>query len=227
MQQQSCNSIFVHCDDVPDFSGYTLVLPAVSIGNVPQLTVDLLISTLAPKRVGFLHDRALLPVFGCDAYSESGHNSTTSADVYMCEEKQLAIIQQRSPAIKSQRRHLADRMTEWITAANFGSVVLLTSSDANNSGDNTMLANSASLRYVGNQHQDITNNFAQFGWQPWAPVSSSAPYLMAEERARLEKQRVTGGGLTRSLYDACEEKTIPLVTLVSGRGAQWDFKGFV
>ena len=46
----------------------TIVLqPSVSVGNVPQLTVDLILNTLKLERVGWINDDSLLPVVGNDA----------------------------------------------------------------------------------------------------------------------------------------------------------------
>eukprot|EP01134_Creolimax_fragrantissima_P000679 CFRG0679T1 len=207
--------MFVSSVSQTDFSGCTLVIPAVSLGNVPQLAIDLIINTLRPQRVGHIHDRSLLPVFGCDAFDAHGNKSMTSADVYLCATNKLAIIQQRSPVIKSQRKEFTDRLGEWIISAGFSSVILLTSSNANNSGDNTMLANSASLRYVINSHATVkADKFTELGWKQWVPMSSSAPYLHPGETSRIEKQRVAGGGLTKSVYNMSERANIPLSTLI-------------
>lgn len=42
--------------------------PALSIGNVGQLAVDLLVSSTGAERVGYLDDPNLLPCVGNDAY---------------------------------------------------------------------------------------------------------------------------------------------------------------
>ena len=42
--------------------------PALSIGNVGQLAVDLLISSLRTERIGYLDDPYVLPCVGNDAY---------------------------------------------------------------------------------------------------------------------------------------------------------------
>ena len=46
--------------------------PAVSIGNVGQLTIDLLIYNLDLKRVGYLYDSSILPLVGNDPFTSSG-----------------------------------------------------------------------------------------------------------------------------------------------------------
>ena len=45
--------------------------PSVSVGNVAQLAVDLLISSLRLSRVGWLRDPALLPLVGNDAFDHT------------------------------------------------------------------------------------------------------------------------------------------------------------
>ena len=51
--------------------------PAVSIGNVGQLAVDLLVHTLKLTRVGVLDSQYVLPSVGNDAYTESGTGGCT------------------------------------------------------------------------------------------------------------------------------------------------------
>ncbi|KAH1073263.1 hypothetical protein J1N35_025591 [Gossypium stocksii] len=46
----------------------TLLLPALSIGNVGQLAVDLLVSSMKAERIGYLDDPFVLPCVGNDAY---------------------------------------------------------------------------------------------------------------------------------------------------------------
>lgn len=49
---------------VPEFKGSTLVIPSVSIGNVPQLAVDLIIATLNVPLVGYMTSPYLVPCAG-------------------------------------------------------------------------------------------------------------------------------------------------------------------
>ena len=49
---------------VPEFKGSTLIIPSVSIGNVPQLAVDLLIATLKVPLVGYMSSPYLVPCAG-------------------------------------------------------------------------------------------------------------------------------------------------------------------
>ena len=48
----------------PEFKSSTLILPSISIGNVPQLAVDLLITTLGLPLVGYMTSPYLVPCAG-------------------------------------------------------------------------------------------------------------------------------------------------------------------
>jgi hypothetical protein len=48
----------------PEFTSSTLILPSISIGNVPQLAIDLLITTLELPLVGYMTSPFLVPCAG-------------------------------------------------------------------------------------------------------------------------------------------------------------------
>lgn len=63
--------------------------PCVSVGNVPQLSVDLFINTLKLSRVGYLEDESLVPVIGNDAFDHTGpsgyvHTSAEGRAEFLC-----------------------------------------------------------------------------------------------------------------------------------------------
>lgn len=88
--------------NVKDFKGYKLVVvsscyafthcvvsacscvattqPCVSVGNVAQLTSDLLITTLKMKCVGYLYDQCLLPLVCQSAFDHNSGVLSTSAE---------------------------------------------------------------------------------------------------------------------------------------------------
>ena len=55
---------------------YVFFKPAVSIGNVGQLTVDLVVSAISPngRHIGYLYDSSILPVVGNDAFTQSAES---------------------------------------------------------------------------------------------------------------------------------------------------------
>ena len=49
--------------------------PVVSVGNVAQLALDLIISTLDMERFGYLYHEALVPVVGNDPFEDTNKMS--------------------------------------------------------------------------------------------------------------------------------------------------------
>ncbi|RKP24845.1 hypothetical protein SYNPS1DRAFT_29408 [Syncephalis pseudoplumigaleata] len=73
--------------------------PAVSIGGVPQLAVDLLITTLRLKRVGHLNDPNVLPVACVDPCAVGETGITTALEVLQSDDGKITVVQQRSPEL--------------------------------------------------------------------------------------------------------------------------------
>jgi PAC2 family len=48
----------------PEFKSSIVIIPSISVGNVPQLTIDLLITTLNIPLVGYLTSPYLVPCAG-------------------------------------------------------------------------------------------------------------------------------------------------------------------
>ncbi|SNX86643.1 related to ADD66 - protein involved in 20S proteasome assembly [Melanopsichium pennsylvanicum] len=116
----------------PLFHNQTLILPAVSIGSVPQLAVDLL---LHHKELQLTKVATLDPSF-CFAFvgpSDStshhhDHDLTTPLEVYS--NGTLTVIQQRSPVFKSREIDYISALTNWILTSQFKQILWLTSIDA-------------------------------------------------------------------------------------------------
>lgn len=91
------------------------------MGNVGQLAADLLAETLRLPLVGHLDSQHLLPCVGVDAFGPIG-TIHLSLDVMADAERQLAIVQQRAPAIIGCQRIFAEALAEWLQRAEFAEV---------------------------------------------------------------------------------------------------------
>jgi proteasome assembly chaperone 2 len=63
---------------LPPFKSSTLLIPSISIGNVPQLALDLLITTLKIPLVGYLTSPYLVP---CAGTREGAFNPFTGGGI--------------------------------------------------------------------------------------------------------------------------------------------------
>ncbi|KAK9729042.1 PAC2 family [Popillia japonica] len=68
----------------------------VSVGNVGQLTVDLIITTLNLKKVASIWHPAIIPFIGGDPYQVEVDNPCTACELYTSEALKIAVIQLRS-----------------------------------------------------------------------------------------------------------------------------------
>lgn len=113
--------------DLPEglqISGYTLILPSVSVGNVGQLSVDLLISTLGMRRTGRIFDTSFIPLVGADPYDENSEDICTSVDFYVSDEKKLVALQIRSPLVNKPSKFFYD-ILNFVTDHKISKVIIV------------------------------------------------------------------------------------------------------
>ena len=89
---------------IPDeinLENYTLILPSVAVGNVGQLCIDLLISSLDMYKIGSLWNSMFLPICGLDPYNKNSTSLCTTADFYLGRCHNIILLQLRSPYVGS------------------------------------------------------------------------------------------------------------------------------
>ncbi|XP_045596145.2 proteasome assembly chaperone 2 [Procambarus clarkii] len=141
--------IFIPHDKKLDRSltGYTLIMPSVSVGNVGQLAVDILITNLSTEKIGLIHHPAIYPLVGGDPYDPNSNDVVTSADLHLVHELPLVIMQIRAPLIKGERPKFLSELSAWCKSAGIQDIVLLASCNAYERWENNQLTGSQ-LRYL-------------------------------------------------------------------------------
>ncbi|KAI5965311.1 uncharacterized protein KGF55_001532 [Candida pseudojiufengensis] len=118
----------------------TLILPTISIGNLPQLTVDLLINNFNFVKIGYLNDLYLYPFASpIDYVSNPIEGISHAIEVYYSKDLNLTVVQQRSPIIPSYTTPFINEVIVPFIQ-NFKQVIVLNSADSGliesvNSGD--------------------------------------------------------------------------------------------
>ncbi|XP_010466023.1 PREDICTED: proteasome assembly chaperone 2-like [Camelina sativa] len=108
----------------------TLILPALSIGNVGQLAVDLLVSSTDADRVGYLDDTNLLPCVGNDAYGPLPCGEIAlPLEVYESSSTATTLAQQRSPVAKGMMINFAENIANFAASSGKKHVIVLSSLD--------------------------------------------------------------------------------------------------
>ncbi|XP_029022827.1 proteasome assembly chaperone 2 [Betta splendens] len=198
----------------PSFKDFTLVMPAVAVGNVGQLAVDLIVSTLHMSTVGHIHTDCLIPMAGnnpyptCKGDAEEMH---TPAEVYTAPELKLAVLQIRAPIIQNKSKRFRQLIVSWIKASGFSRTVVLSSSHAYQRDDKQLQG--APLRYLLTPSllKVSAEALKELGWREMERVAAFPGLTDANAEPRLY---IPGGGITKGLYtDSCAED-LPLAVLL-------------
>nr|XP_022312143.1 proteasome assembly chaperone 2-like [Crassostrea virginica] len=196
------------------FEGYTLVLPAVSVGNVGQLAADLLISTMWLDRCGFIYHDSILPLVGNDPYAHPEADVckvVTACEVYESKLHQLVIIQQRAPFVKGKMASYRRWLISWIKENKFEKVAILSSMHAHERLD--IQLQGSQFRYIATPDLEAEHK-ERFSHEAlnWTPL---------EDRTSLEDLHSTesplylpGGGIAKSLFEECSKENIPTIVLL-------------
>jgi len=106
----------------------TVFAPSLSIGNVGQLAVDVLISSGKMVLAGYLDTDLVVPVSGPNAYG--GATPVAPLEVYVSPSSPLAAIQQRSPIVKGKTAVYAAHLLSLLSSARVDALVWLHSHDS-------------------------------------------------------------------------------------------------
>lgn len=115
-----------------NLKGSTLIIPAVSIGNVSQLASDLLLHNLKFKRIGHLEDDYLYPFASPVDYVDTPIDGiSTGLEIHYSKQYNLTLILQRSPIIPSfTANFVKEIIIPFIHNHEFDQVLILDSSDS-------------------------------------------------------------------------------------------------
>ncbi|KAJ3159725.1 Proteasome assembly chaperone 2 [Geranomyces michiganensis] len=188
-----------------NLSRYPLQPAPNSLGNLGQLTVDVLISSLGLTRIGFLSSDLVLPVCGTEEYGTPGERPNelhTNFEVYGSPEganPPIVAIQLRAPVTAKRGVEFSVQLHRWIEQAAFASVIVLAGADAGRRMDREIVGNQlcALASAVANP---LTSRLAELGIATLdSPPSGERPIPPP------------GGGLARFLLTEFDKSSIPMM----------------
>uniref|UniRef100_A0A8C3X5A7 Proteasome assembly chaperone 2 n=1 Tax=Catagonus wagneri TaxID=51154 RepID=A0A8C3X5A7_9CETA len=205
--------MFIPCgDSAPDLAGFTFLMPAVSVGNVGQLAIDLIISTLNMCKIGYFYTDCLVPMVGNNPYATAEEDSTElsiNAEVYALPSKKLVALQLRSIFIKYKSKSFCEKLLSWVKSSDCAKVVVLSSSHSYQRND--LQLRSTPFRYLltPSIQKSVQNKIQSLNWEemeksPCIPEIDDSEFCV----------RVPGGGITKTLYDKGCSKGIPMAVLL-------------
>ncbi|XP_036923517.1 proteasome assembly chaperone 2 isoform X2 [Sturnira hondurensis] len=192
--------MFVPCgESVFNLEGFTLLMPAVSVGNVGQLAIDLIISTLNMSKIGYFYTDCLVPMVGNNPYATSEENSTElsiNAEVYSLPSKKLVALQLRSIFIKYKSKAFCEKLLSWVKSINCAKVIVLSSSHSYHRNDLQLCSTPFRYLLTPSMQKNVQNKIKSLNWEemersPCIPEIHDSEFCI----------RVPGGGITKTLYD--------------------------
>nr|XP_020647405.1 proteasome assembly chaperone 2 isoform X3 [Pogona vitticeps] len=206
--------MFVACQGraPPDLKGFTLLMPAVSVGNVGQLAVDLVICTLGMSKIGYFYTDCLVPMIGNNPYATTEENAAElciNSEVYSVPSKKLVVLQIRSPFIKNKYRTFCQKLLSWVKICGFAKIAVLSSSYAYRCNDQQL--HGTSLRYLLSPAIEKTcgSIMEKLSGRELERVAAF-PGVNDDEKVF----HIPGGGITKVLFTESCSKGIPMAVLL-------------
>ncbi|KAG8180822.1 hypothetical protein JTE90_005909 [Oedothorax gibbosus] len=181
---------------------YTLILPSISVGNVGQLAVDLLLNNLEVKPVAYVHHPCFLPIVGADPFDPQSTRMATSCQLFECKDKQLAILQNRSPLIPGKVAEYRTFLVNFIKEQKIKRTVLLCSSFSQFFTIEDIRG--VPMHYLSSSSLS-SEEFSSFNWKKFSLPDKVDPN---------ETVPIPGGGIAKSFLEDCEREGIPLAVLI-------------
>ncbi|XP_046356589.1 proteasome assembly chaperone 2-like [Haliotis rufescens] len=210
--------MFVSADDKKrNWEDFTFILPCVSVGNVGQLTADLVISTLWMERVGYIYHDSILPMVGNNPFAHHDANIcklTTSCEVYENESNKLVVLQQRSPFVKGKKKKFMTWLAEWTRLQKFRQVIILTSSYSEERLD--VQLQGSQFRFVPSESMDrkCGDLFrTTLGWQELERRATPTE-LTIDGSSQQKLLYMPGSGIAKQLFENLKMDTSVVVMMM-------------
>jgi len=185
-----------------------LILPAISVGNVGQLAVDLLITNLNLKYFGRVngHD-CTLPIVGSDPFGDD--HLCTSLTAYHSDDLHVLLFQQRSDFLREKKKEYLTRLLSWLKESRFRAVFILTSVFAYERTDAEMAMNP--LQFRSTSAGDKYLKESKIRLEDCGASKVQWPATTGVEDGADRRRLLPGSGIAQALYENCEKADLPLI----------------
>ncbi|KAF8737391.1 hypothetical protein AX14_012891 [Amanita brunnescens Koide BX004] len=202
--------VYPHPERNSSIAGKILVIPIVSVANVSQLAVDLLIASLSLKYVATLDPSYFIPVIG--GRDDGVPGITTPFELYTNDIVNVAVIQQRSPVLKSRKQEFADSLVAFIKTSGVSAVLFLSGVDVSDRTDSQMFTPTYKIQPPGSEL--ATSALKKINALP-IPTYSSPVSQHPRAGDDTSIPFIPGGGLTRRILSSLPKNwSIPTATLL-------------
>ncbi|KAI8892446.1 hypothetical protein BC833DRAFT_365604 [Globomyces pollinis-pini] len=150
-----------------------------SVAFLPQLSIDLLINSLAFNCVGSLLSPFITPLVGSLVYDHIPDHLHTAAELYQSDKcPGVSLLQFRSNIIKGSSVAFSDDFTKWFNQSNFSSMCILASLDATRRNDRQLATSKLRYRFTNNISETLKKSIKEIGLLELEdyPIDTFNPY---------------------------------------------------
>jgi len=210
-------------DALKDCKGWLFILPAVSIGNVGQIAIDLLISTAKLKKVGYWYSPYTVSTACNDPLatkqSRVKGRISLSVEVFYCSKRKIVMLQRRAPILKGGAKMFVRNILEWVKAKEFSNVILASSSGAHLTEDSQTKKFWATCTNVEEKIlralQEMKIPIKSPKSQSQGPSKDTQASSNSREFPSPKELLRYGTGTTRDLIQSCHDLSIPMLALLA------------
>jgi len=191
-----------------EWSGYRFVMPTISVGQVGQLSVDLLLNNFKNqvRKVGTVYSDAVLPVTGVD---RSGTGLCSALELHVCEDHKLVILQQRSPFVKGRIPSFRRKLLAWLKRAGFVETFVLAGVSSHIRKDAEL--EGSLFRFLTSNNEAREKFLNEFQWREYVitkQVESLTGGVNVQDEAVAKTLALPGSGILKSIYEDCIQEDI-------------------
>ncbi|XP_034836097.1 proteasome assembly chaperone 2 [Maniola hyperantus] len=187
-------NIWKFIDDI-SLVEYTLIVPSVAVGNVGQLSCDLLISSLKMVKIASIYSPAVIPVIGYDPYDLKSSSLSTTCEVYKSVSRKILVLQLRAPLVHKYANSFLKDVVNTFMDKQIKDILILTSSFAHEKKHIL----SSPFRFVASEGNPHTENLIKAN--------------LVEHEENTGELKIFGGGFASLLYKISLENGLPCLLL--------------
>ncbi|KAJ1680051.1 hypothetical protein EV182_000781 [Spiromyces aspiralis] len=197
--------------------GTTLILPTVSIGNVPQAALDLVIATLRLSRIGSVECDLVEPISGPLGLEHLPGKRCLPLEAYQTDDGRFTVIQQRSPILKHLSSEFTDELVDFIKNAKFSRIILVASADADYRNDQQIEGPPV---HIFSAHAETLAELTEKLVALKISTVKVVPRIEPTSdgiggKEGLSEELYHGSGIMPMMYLRCKDEGLPFVVLAS------------
>jgi len=188
-------------------SGYSVILPAVSVGNAGQLCIDVLLENIDKNKMSctqVLHP-SIVPIVGPDPLRLGGDDSAvlTAMQAYTVTDSRLVIFQLRSGILPGAGAAFIADFLKWFQEADCADLIVIGSMQSHECIDKQITG--TPLRYLSTTQnsRQIPDQFVQLESR-----EEQATGFMQNDNNTSSGPFIPGGGISSRVYQSCQMKGI-------------------